>query len=280
MMGLVGGGGLPEVPRSTAGEIYQLGPHRLICGDATDPSAYEKLLAGEKASLLWTDPPYNVGYKSRGKELEATGKKSISNDDLDLGAFERLADASFYAISIHLRPGASCYVCSGWSSYPQFVKSLDKAGFENHGVIIWVKNSPVLGWRDYATKHEWIAKAKRPEGARKAGGIVYAWKKGETHDFYNRGEFDVWDMPRKATMQYLHPTEKPDWLPMRAIRNSTKRDEIILDPFAGSGSVMAAAEKTGRRAFMIELDPKFCDVIRDRWDRIEKAKKINQEKTA
>ncbi len=166
--------------------------------------------------------------------------------------------------------GAALYICSGWSSYPQFLESMLKNGFQHSGVIIWVKNVASMGWNDYRYKHEWIAKAKKVE-PKTAEGIIYGWKSG-THKFNGEGEFDVWEMPRKAVTKYLHPTEKPDWLPMRAMRNSTDRGEIVLDPFSGSGSVMAAADKCGRRAFMIELDPRFCDVIRDRWDRLVKAK--------
>lgn len=127
-----------------------------------------------------------------------------------------------------------------------------------------------MGWNDYRYKHEWIVKAKKDSAAKvKAGGIIYGWKVG-SHQFNgDHGEFDVWEMPRKAVMNYIHPTEKPDWLAMRAIRNSTNRNAIVLDSFARSGSTMAAAEKTGRRAYMVELDPKFCDAIRQRWAKIE-----------
>jgi DNA modification methylase len=145
-----------------------------------------------------------------------------------------------------------------------------KNGFYHSGVIVWIKNAGAIGFNDYKYKHEWIAKGKKPD-AKTAQAIIYGWNAG-THTFFGDNEFDVWEMPRKAVNHYLHPTEKPDWLPMRAIRNSSKRGDIILDPFGGSGSVMAAAEKTGRRAFMIELDPKFCDVIRDRWERISAPK--------
>ena len=267
---------IPAEPRSLPGEVYELGPHRLICGDSTDPMIYEKLLGKEQASMIWTDPPYNVNYKSRGETLTAGGVQSIKNDHMTSQEFKEFIDKIFYAMIMRAKIGASLYICSGWSSYPQFLESMLKNGFQHSGVIIWVKNVASMGWNDYRYKHEWIAKAKKVE-PKTAEGIIYGWKSG-THKFNGDGEFDVWEMPRKAVTKYLHPTEKPDWLPMRAMRNSTDRGDIVLDPFAGSGSVMAAAEKCGRRAYMIEMDPKFCDVIRDRWDRLVKAKARAEEK--
>ena len=257
-------------PRSKPGEVYELGTHRLICGDSSKPETYEKLMQGEKADMIWTDPPYNVAYKSDSENLSTGGVESIKNDSMPAADFQKMADEWFAAMVTPLREGGSIYACTGWSSYPAFVASMTKVGIRQSTVIVWVKNSGTLGWQDYKSKQEWIAKAKK-EDKKTAEAIMYAWKEGK-HTFYGDNEYDVWEMPRKSVLHYIHPTEKPDWLPMRAIRNSTKRGDIVLDPFGGSGSCMAAAEKIGRRAFMIELDPKFCDRIRDRWDRIEKQK--------
>lgn len=254
-------------PRSKFGEIYELGPHRLICGDSTDPEVYKKLLGEEKVDLVFTDPPYNVDYEGKTDE-----KMKIKNDKMTAEEFKIFVDKVFYSMFQFVKTGSSFYICSGWSSYPQFLHSMLNNGFYHSGVIIWVKNNATFGFNDYKYKHEWIAKAKKPE-AKTAESIIYGWKQGK-HTFFGDNEFDVWEMPRRATNRN-HPTEKPDWLVMRAIRNSSKRGDIILDPFSGSGSVMGASEKTGRRAYMIELDPKFCDVIRDRWDRIEKSKQTN-----
>lgn len=261
---------LDKEPRSKLGEIYELGPHRLICGDSTDPDTYKRILGDNRADMVFTDPPYNVNYKSRGEKLNQDGVESIKNDNMDDDEFRIFIDGAFHSMMMHVKEGASFYICSGWSSYPQFLESMRKNGFQHSGVIIWVKNVPSMGWNDYRYKHEWIAKAKKPD-PKTAQGIIYGWKNG-THKFYGENEFDVWEMPRKAVAHYLHPTEKPDWLAMRALRNSTKRGDIVLDPFGGSGSTMAAAEKVGRRAYLIELDPRFCDVIRDRWERINKIK--------
>ena len=257
-------------PRSKVGEIYELGPHRLICGDSTDPETYRALLGKEKADMIFTDPPYNVNYHSRGEKLKGEELEKIKNDNMTAEEFKAFIDGAFYAMFMHAQEGASFYICSGWSSYPQFLQSMLANGFRHSGIIIWVKNVPSMGWNDYRYKHEWIAKATKPD-PKTAESIIYGWKVG-THTFYGDNEYDVWEMPRKATARYLHPTEKPDWLAMRALRNSTKRNDVVLDPFAGSGSTMMAAHKTGRRAYMIELDPKFCDVIRDRWEKATQVK--------
>ena len=231
--------------------------------------------------MIWTDPPYNVNYKSRGEKLNDDGAGSILNDHMTPQLFKEFIDKVFYLMIMHTKIGGVMYICSGWKSYPQFLENMLKNGFQHSTVIIWVKTNMGIPWMangsDYKAKHEWIAKAKKPD-PKTAESIIYGWKTG-THEFKGENnEFDVWEMPKKATAKYLHPTEKPDWLPMRAMRNSTDRNDIVLDPFSGSGSVMAAADKCGRRAYMIELDPKFCDVIRDRWDRMEKAKLKAKEK--
>ena len=261
--------GDPLTPRSVPGEIYQLGPHRLICGDSTDPATLDKLLEGQKAAMAWTDPPYNVAYEAKGKTLTDAGKESIKNDAMSAADFRKLADDAMANMLANLVDGGGFYICTGWSSYPDFRNSILNHGAYHSAVIVWIKNSAALGWSDYKFRgNEWIAKGKKVP-ASQAEAIIYGWQQG-AHVFHGSGEFDVWEMPRKATSNYLHPTEKPDWLPMKAIRNSSKRGDIVLDLFGGSGSVMAAAEKTGRRAFMVELDPKFCDVIRDRWDRLQR----------
>ncbi len=256
-------GTMPEA-RSVLGEVYDLGPHRLVCGIPTDQSDWQKLLGDQKADMIFTDPPYNVDYEGKTDE-----KMKIQNDKMTPELFRIFIDGAFKQMIDHVKVGAPLYICSGWSSYPQFLESMLKNGYYHSGVIIWVKNNATFGFNDYRYKHEWIAKAKKAEPT-KAEAIIYGWKNGK-HMFYGDNEFDVWEMPRR-TANRNHPTEKPDWLPMRAIRNSTVRGDIVVDPFGGSGSVLAACEKTGRRAFMIELDPKFCDVIRNRWERILKAK--------
>ncbi len=262
------GEGIVDVPASQLGECYQLGPHKLICGSSTDIKTYEALFGSERPDMIWTDPPYNVNYEGKTDE-----KMKIQNDHMSAENFKKFCDDAFSTMLTYAKIGAPFYVCSGWSSYPQFLHSMMTNGFQHSGVIIWVKNNATFGFNDYRYKHEWIAKAKKVE-PKAAESIIYGWKQG-THKFYGDNEFDVWEMPRR-TANRNHPTEKPDWLIMRAVRNSTKRGDIVLDPFSGSGSLMSACEKTGRKAYMIELDPKFCDVIRKRWIRIEKSKQSPQ----
>lgn len=265
---------LTTEPRSKLGEVYELGPHRLICGDSTDPETYTKLFGSINPDMIWTDPPYNVALKSRGKELKEEGKESIMNDDMSMDDFRKFIEKIFKNIESVLKPGGCYYICSGYGSYPIFYYELAKTKLHLSSVIMWVKTGgQMAGWQEYHRRHEQIIVGKKGDG-KNAVALLYGWHNGQTHSFYGDFEYDVWEMPRKSISKYLHPTEKPDWLPMRAIRNSTKRGDIVLDPFSGSGSgsVMSACEKTGRRAFMIEMDPKFCDVIRNRWDRIIKAK--------
>lgn len=259
----------PKEPKSKLGDMYDLGPHRLVCGDSTDPATYAKLLGESKADMIWTDPPYNIDYEGK-----TADKMKIKNDRLTPPEFRALIDGAFKSMLGACRAGAAMYICSGWASYPQFLESMLKSGFHHSGVIIWAKNSPTLGFSDYRHKHEWIARAKKAE-PKAAEAIIYGWRDG-THEFHGRDEFDVWEMPRRSSNR-SHPTEKPDWLIMRALRNSSKRGDAVLDPFGGSGSLMAACEKTGRRALMIELDPRFCDVIRARWDAISAKNKKDGE---
>lgn len=265
-----GGQQIPEKePITQLGEIIELGPHRLICGDSTDQETYRKLLQDLKADMIFTDPPYNVDYHSRGDKLKDQGNDSIKNDAMTAGEFEKFLGAAYAAMLAFCKEGAAGYVCTGWKTYAILCKKLVENGFNLAGVITWVKNIASMGYNDYRYKHEWVMYGKKGKKAPdiKAEAIIYGWAPGK-HRFYGEDEYDVWEMPRKPVQHYLHPTEKPDWLIMRAMRNSSKRGDIVLDPFAGSGSTLAAAHKMGRRAMLIELDPKFCDVIRERWEKL------------
>jgi len=166
-------------------------------------------------------------------------------------------------------------VCSGWSSYPSFYKCIQNAGLYFSGVIIWVKDNASYGWNDYRYKHEWIAKGKKVTKS-KAVSVLYGWKEG-THYFRDtRDEYDVWDMPRKASNKYVHPTEKPEWLVMKAVRNSSLVNDVVADLFGGSGSTLMACEKTGRISYSMELDSKYCHVILERWLRYTKHEPIRE----
>lgn len=166
-------------------------------------------------------------------------------------------------------------MCSGWSSYPSFYKCIQKAGLYFSGVIIWVKDNASYGWNDYRYKHEWIGKGKKVVKS-KAVSVLYGWKEG-THYFRDtRDEYDVWDMPRKASSKYVHPTEKPEWIIMKAVKNSSLVNDIVADLFGGSGSTLMACQKTGRISYSMELDAKYCQVILERWSRYTKQDPIRE----
>jgi DNA modification methylase len=248
---------LPEEPESELGEVYELGEHRLLCGDATDPEQIAALLQDESADLLWTDPPYGVSYADKNEFLNAIDKgnrvqKPIEHDH---GSPEEMAvfwRTAFTAVRPVMRPGACYYVTGpqGGDLLLHLLSALRDSGFPLRHMLVWAKNQHVLGRSDYHYQHE---------------PVIYGWVEG-THQFYGvAGETSLWqvDRPRESK---LHPTMKPVELVARAVRNSSQRGEVVLDPFAGAGSTLIAAEQLGRRAFLVEIDPAYCDVIRQRYD--------------
>jgi DNA modification methylase len=256
-------------PESKYGEIYQLGRHRLMCGDATKIEDINKLLEGKPADMIFTDPPYNVAHISHEKKGKfPTEQGKILGDEQSQEDFEAFSESVFRNCRDILKPGATIYVCSGYSSYPLWYYELLNAGFEFSSTIVWVKPSFSIGWGDYKKQYEQVMKAKR--GKSKAEPIIYGWKKGERHFYYgDNNESDVWDMPRKAITQMAHPTEKPEWLIMRAIKGSSRVGQTIVDLFGGAGSTLFAANKLERNCCLLELDPRWCDVIRKRWEKIK-----------
>ncbi|HRZ15369.1 MAG TPA: site-specific DNA-methyltransferase [Candidatus Omnitrophota bacterium] len=265
---------LPEDPDTKFGDIFQLGPHRLMCADATDPLQIEKLMDGKKAKMCFTDPPYNVNYKAT---KEYAGERGIKGDNVSRETFEAFCQPVFKNIEAFCQPGAAIYVCSGFTSFPVFLSALERNNLKIAGTIIWVKSGGAsLGWNDYRHKHEWVIKAQKRE-RRKGVSILYAHKEGPQYFRDTRDEYDVWELPRKASINYLHPTEKPLWLPRKAIQNSSKPGELVLEPFAGSGATLIAAHISKRICYATELDPRFCDVIIKRWENLsgEKAVKVN-----
>lgn len=240
----------PEEPISKLGDVWQLGRHRVACGDCTEQTAVDALMQGEMADLVFTDPPYNVDYSGRGDNN--LGK--IKNDAMSDDAFQQFCNdifASFYSV---MKPLACIYVCHPDS------KSAPKIAFENafadafekSSTIIWVKQSAGMGWQDYRAQHE---------------PILYGWKKGSGKHFFcgDRSKTTVWEVGRDVQKDYVHPTQKPVALVEEAINNSSKGHDIVLDFFGGSGSTLIAAEKSGRNARLLELDEKYVDVIVKRW---------------
>lgn len=258
---------MDKAPRTAVttplGTIYKMGRHRLMYGDSTNPDHIKALMAGQEAKMVFSDPPYNVNYKGEGENTD----EGIENDDMTEADFALFCDKFMQRYQESIATGAPVYFCSGWSSYPAFKKALEDHGFKFSGVIIWVKESASMGWNDYRYRHEWIMKGEK--GTKKKGvPILYGWKRGKHYFRDTRDETDVWEVPRKASGKYFHPTEKPVWLPMKAIQNSTRPGEIVLDLFGGSGSTMIGADLTNRVCYTCELDPKFVDVIIRRWENL------------
>lgn len=235
---------LPEHPRTVPGDIWVMGKHRLLCGDSTSMDALDSLMAGQLADLIFTDPPYGMSYDGgRGKKKFGM----IKNDDAkgaDLIALVRDALATAKA---SCKDGASAYVCFPWRTYAEFENAMQSCGMEVNSCIVWDKKSVGLGHQDYRPQHEFIFYSK--------GGQFYG----------DRSQSDVWYMSRGSTGAYVHPTQKPVELVEKAIANSSKAGDAVIDCFGGSGSTMIACEKTGRHARLMELDPKYCDVIVKRW---------------
>jgi DNA modification methylase len=237
----------PENPVSRPGDLWLLGPHRLLCGDATVIIDLDRLMAGKKADLCFTDSPYNVDYAG-GVGAEKAGKgRRILNDALGNG-FERfLYDA---CASIIAHTAGAIYMCMSSSELHTLQKAFVAAGGHWSTFIIWAKDRFTLGRSDYQRQFE---------------PILYGWPEGASHHWCGaRDQGDVWFIDRPSRND-LHPTMKPVGLVERAIRNSSPRGGLVLDPFGGSGTTLIAAERTGRVARLIELDPRYCDVIVKRW---------------
>jgi DNA modification methylase len=237
--------------RTNPGDLWLLGNHRLICGDATNEGDYIILSNNQKADMVFTDPPYNVNYSGRGKNNLGT----IQNDNMSNDAFQLFLNDSFNLIDKYIKPLSSLYVCHGDSKTDAKIAFEIVFGkyFKKSSTIIWVKQSAGMGWQDYRVQHE---------------PILYGWKEGDgKHPFYGgRTKSTIWNINRDNQAKYKHPTQKPLALIEEALKNSSKEEDIILDPFGGSGSTLLACEKTNRKALTLELDPKFCDVIIQRWE--------------
>ena len=237
----------PVDPVSRPGDLWICGEHRVLCGDATVLGAVEKVPGGELADMTFCDPPYNVNYANSAKDKLRGKNRAILNDALgeSFGAF--LYDASVNILTV---TKGAVYVCMSSSELDTLQKAFREAGGKWSTFVIWAKNTFTLGRADYQRQYE---------------PILYGWKDGADHFWCGaRDQGDVWffDKPHKND---LHPTMKPVALVERAIRNSSKSRDIVLDPFGGSGTTMIAAERAGRRARLVELDPKYVDVIVQRW---------------
>lgn len=281
-------------PVTRLGDIWTLGQHRLLCGDATVASYYPGLMAGRQANMVFTDPPYNVDY-----EGGTAARLKIQNDKMDSGEFSEFLLRAFTNCIDATAPGGAVYVFHADAAGSDFRGALAQAGWLVKQCLIWVKNSLVIGRQDYQWKHE---------------PILYGWKPGARHHWYggrkqttvldegsgisvsehegyslltistgtestvikvpsyevvyqgDGAETSIWRFDR-PTRNGEHPTMKPVGLPGRAIKNSSRQGDIVLDPFGGSGSTLIAAEQLARPCYMMELDPVYCDVIVQRWEK-------------
>lgn len=248
---------VPPEPRTKRGDIYQLGKHRLICGDATNPDDLAVLMDGTKADLFLTDPPYNVSYEGGTKD-----KLKILNDSMEDTAFREFLGLAFEAAKQHIKAGAAFYIWHADSEGYNFRGALHDVGLTVRQCLIWVKNSLVLGRQDYQWRH-------KP--------CLYGWADGGSHAWYSdRKQTTVLNFDR-PTVNKEHPTMKPVPLFAYLIGNSSKAGDAVLDTFAGSGTTIIACEQLNRSAFCSELDPGYCDVIVNRWEKFtgEKAVLLN-----
>jgi DNA modification methylase len=251
-------------PFTKLGQTWKLGNHKLLCGDSTKREDVEKLMGGELACMVFTDPPWNVNYGAV-EEKNAQGYKprTIMNDSMDTEDFREFMEQAFSCMSKASEPGAMTYVVMSAQEWGNVMLALSDNDYHWSSTIIWNKDRLVLSRKDYHTKYE---------------PIWYGWKDGAPRNFplQDRKQSDVWDFDRPSKSDE-HPTMKPIELVARAIKNSSGPGSNILDLFGGSGTTLIAAEKTGRRCFMMELDPKYCDVIIRRWEELtgEKAELVD-----
>lgn len=281
---------LEDTPSSIRGEIYQLGKHRLMCGDSTSAEDMRALMGNVKADIIITDPPYNVSYEEKEKTLgkfrlnarvKENKKDGIENDKINDTQFEEFAARAFKIIFDHLKAGGVFYIWYAQLKGALFENALKNAGGKIRQCIIWVKNHFSLGLTDYQWRHE---------------PCLYGWKNGSNHYWNGRRDLTtVYDekpnyknMSKEQLLHEIgklrgdyipqtiiyedkpmrnaeHPTMKPVKLFMRLIDNSSKEDDIVLDSFGGSGTSIIASEKLKRTCYTMELDPRYCDVIRRRW---------------
>ncbi len=250
---------LPEDPKTKTGNIYKLGNHYLMCGDSTNTDDVKKLMNNQLADLIVTDPPYNVNYEGKtGDNLK------IMNDNMENNQFYSFLESAFINLYESIKDGGSIYVFHADTEGLNFRKAMMSSGFKLAECLVWVKNAFVMGRQDYHWKHE---------------PVLYGWKPGASHYFINgRSQSTVLEFD-KPIRNEEHPTMKPIDLIAYLINNSSKKDEIVLDLFGGSGTTMIACEQTNRKAFIMELDPRYCDVIVDRWEKFtnQKAELINEE---
>ena len=276
---------VPKTPESKEGEVYRLGDHRLMCGSSTKEDDVKKLMNGELVSLWLTDPPYNVAYVGKTKDALKIANDKMSDDD-----FLQFLTSAYKAADSVMKPGAVYYIWYSDSETLNFFLAMKSCGWDNRQVLIWNKNTMVLGWSNYQQKHEpclyghklggevtWNGdkvadESQVPEQDKSKKGYepeydpcLYGWKEGAAH-CWNGGRkmTTVFDY-KKPARSADHPTTKPVELFTQQMKNSSNEGDVVFDSFCGSGTTIMAAEITGRLGRGMELSTKYCDVIRKRW---------------
>lgn len=248
---------LGEKSNIQPGDLFALGDHRLMCGDSTKGEDVERLTDGTEADIVWTDPPYGVAYQTKLSVEEAatrhrrTDGLEVSNDDLTPDATRTLIVAALRLAP--LKAGGAFYVASPSGDMESvFRAALDEVGFQLRQQLVWVKDVFVMGRQDYHWRHE---------------SILYGWRDGAAHHWDGgRKQDTVWEIPRPKRSE-SHPTMKPVELIVRSLTNSSRRGDVVYEPFSGSGTSIIAAEQTGRRCYAMEIDPRYVAVAIERWEK-------------
>lgn len=277
----------PDEPVTQVGDLIVLGNHRLLCGDSGNAADLATLLDGAVIDLAHLDPPYNVKVESRSNNSIAAGQSSyqgstskpvkgttkqmrakdrpLANDFLPDDEFDAKLRSWFKALSHALKPGGAYYCWGGYSNCGAYPPALKSNGLYFSQAIIWDKEHPVMSRKDFLGAHEWC---------------FYGWKEGAGHHFYGpKNVPDLWHVKKVSAASMVHLTEKPVELARRAIEYSSKPGERVLDLFGGSGSTLIAAEQTGRKAYLMELDRAYCDVIVSRWENFTGKKAVRHAAT-
>ncbi|MCC7389832.1 MAG: ParB N-terminal domain-containing protein [Phycisphaerales bacterium] len=275
----------PDVPTTARGDLWVLGDHRLLCGDSAGGADLDRLMEGATAQLVNTDPPYNVAVEPRSNNAIRAGLSSfpgqgarayddrprtpggaekgrvskmrakdrpLDNDWMSDEAFARVLGAWFKNLARVLEPGRAFYIWGGYSNIGNYPPALREAGLYFSQAVIWHKMHPVIGRKDFMGDHEWC---------------FYGWREGKGHKFFGpNNASDVWAVKKVSPQSMVHLTEKPVELAVRALQYSSRPGERVLDLFGGSGSTLIAAEQSGRRACLMEIDPAYCDVVVGRWE--------------
>lgn len=245
---------MPKEPKAKLGQIYQLGQHRLMCGDSTKQEDIDKLMNGTKVDMLLTDPPYNVAYQGGTKD-----KLTIKNDNMKNDEFKQFLVDAFTAANNVMKEGAVFYIWHSDTEGYNFRGACFEVGWKVRQCLIWNKNSMVMGRQDYQWKHE---------------PCLYGWKDGASHLWAaDRKQTTILEF-KKPTRNAEHPTMKPIQLFDYQIKNNTKVGDIVLDQFGGSGTTIIACEQNGRVGYVMEFDPKYVDVIINRWEQFTGEKAI------